>query len=382
MSITFFSFFMAVFWSSIAILLFCSCRKRQWFIRHCGISIMAVLYFACVLRLLVPVEVNGMAYVKLRGAFSSIYELVGLKKTEVFGLECTVLQIFIAVWIAGSLIKGIYWGICYYKADREIQKLLKYSGKRDEKLLNQVQGIFRKNIPVQVWKSSDVEIPAGFGILRKIILIPEGSYTENQYLYMLRHEYTHFLNHDIEIKLLMQLFCCVFWWNPCAWLLQKEIAQVLEIRCDLAVTQNMGKEEKKAYLDTVIAIIQNTVKKEKVNPKLPSAALFRRKDEKAIVERFQAVRDERCIREKSWLFRCGMLILIGVFLCSSYLFQFQAAFPSPEIQGELTAENTYLVDNEDGTYTIVSADGADTWTVSEENVVIKAMIAQDFEVKR
>ncbi|MDO4337696.1 MAG: hypothetical protein Q4C91_06355 [Eubacteriales bacterium] len=74
---------------------------------------MAVLYLACMLRLLVPVEVNGVAYVKLRGAFSSIYELVGLKKREVFGLECTVLQMLIAVWIAGSLIKGIHWGICY-----------------------------------------------------------------------------------------------------------------------------------------------------------------------------------------------------------------------------------------------------------------------------
>ena len=64
----------------------------------------------------------------------------------------------------------------------------------------------------------------------------------------------------------------------------------------------------------------------------------------------------------------------------SYMFQFQTTYFPPKIEDELTSKNTYLIDNKNGTYTIVDMD-EEKLVLPKNHIMIKSMIEQGFEEK-
>ena len=225
--------------------------------------------------------------------------------------------------------------------------------------------------------------PWGLGFLKKRILIPDKDYSHQQLYCILCHEYTHFRNRDIETKILLQLLCCVFWWNPCSYLLLREIDQILEIRCDLAVTKVMERKEKSVYLETILRILQEGMGRDGSKTKLPSAMLFQQGKNREVLERFQIVKDAK-ESKRSIIGGCATAALLCFLLCGSYLFQFQAAFSPPEIEGELTPDDAYLIDNKDGTYTLVydkEQMKKRKNTTFRYSPAIEGMIEQGFEVR-
>lgn len=123
-----------------------------------------------------------------------------------------------------------------------------YAGQWDERtnaLLEQVQQQTGRKITVQGYTALNIESAFGMGVLHKRIILPDRDYTETELRYVLLHEYTHFLNHDTVVKLLVTLFCMIFWWNPVVYLLQKDLEQTLEIKCDLSVARTLDEQERR-----------------------------------------------------------------------------------------------------------------------------------------
>lgn len=377
MNVSFYSVLMSVFWSSLGVFILYRCLKRRWFIRRFGIQMLCALYLLCGLRLFFPVEIKGVKIISLEGALASAYRIVGLQKAELLGMEISALQVCGGIWIVGAVFFVMKWSWGYFRGKRSLQRLLEHSKKQESGILEQIQKQYGHAMTVEVWKSAGVDIPMGVGIFKKRILIPDKYYSCQQLSCILCHEYTHFRNRDIETKLLLQLLCCVFWWNPCSYLLLREIDQILEIRCDLAVIKAMGKKEKSVYLETILRILQEGMGRDGSKTKLPSAMLFQQGKNHEVLERFQIVKDAE-ESKGSVISGCAAAVFLCILLCGSYLFQFQAAFPPPKIEGEVTPENTYLIDNKDGTYTIVDFEG-EKIVLSEQHVVIESMLEQEFE---
>ena len=93
------------------------------------------------------------------------------------------------------------------------------------------------------------------------------------------HEYTHFLNHDTAVKLLVTLYCIIFWWNPVVYLLQKDLEQTLELKCDRAIAQTLNAQERTAYLRAILSAMKQGCTQQPVPQ--PSTALFRAEADKA-----------------------------------------------------------------------------------------------------
>lgn len=64
----------------------------------------------------------------------------------------------------------------------------------------------------------------------------------------MKHEMTHIAGHDAWLRFAFLMFRCLFWWNPLVHLAQKSLADILELRCDKTVLNNMGTEERAAYV--------------------------------------------------------------------------------------------------------------------------------------
>lgn len=380
MIVSFYSLLMAILWSSCGLFILYCCIKRRWFIRRFGIQLLTFLYMLCVLRLLFPVEMPNVRTIKCTGIFASVYQILGLEKAKYFGAEISVLQLCAGIWGIGAVFSLLKWICGYLQGKKCLQKILKYSDKAEEMIMEQIKEETEKFFPVQIWRNPYIDIPVGFGIFQKVILLPKEPYSSEQLYFILRHEYTHFKNHDLEIKMLLQLFCCIFWWNPCAHLLLRELDQILEIRCDLTVVKGMEKNQKSIYLQTILQVLQNGIKNIK-NSKIvfPSAMLVQQGNMQRILERFQIVKEteeKKAIKMK----RLGIIALICSIFSGSYMFQFQATYFPPKIEDELTSKNTYLIDNKNGTYTIVDMDG-EKLVLPKNHIMIKSMIEQGFEEK-
>lgn len=71
-----------------------------------------------------------------------------------------------------------------------------------------------------------------YGFFTPKIYMPKIHFSDEELYYILSHEYYHFLNRDIWIKLFIYIICSIFWFNPFIHILKTNLIHMLEIRCD------------------------------------------------------------------------------------------------------------------------------------------------------
>ncbi|MCI9531145.1 MAG: hypothetical protein HFH38_05260 [Lachnospiraceae bacterium] len=74
-----------------------------------------------------------------------------------------------------------------------------------------------------------LETPGIFGLIHPKILMPPTSYTKDELYYIFKHEMLHYYHRDMLVMLFCQGLCIAYWWNPCAFLLQRLIIRAMEI---------------------------------------------------------------------------------------------------------------------------------------------------------
>lgn len=226
-----------------------------------------------------------------------------------------------------------------------------YAGQWDERtnaLLEQVQQQTGRKITVQGYTALNIESAFGMGVLHKRIILPDRDYTETELRYVLLHEYTHFLNHDTVVKLLVTLFCMIFWWNPIVYLLQKDLEQTLEIKCDLSVARTLDEQERAAYLRTILSLMKQTGRKHRLP--FMATALFQADAQAEIKERFVMVMTYSAQRHR----HTASAMLTGAFallLIASYAVLPQPKFeaPSSEKAGVTNFDNSTAYIKQDRT---------------------------------
>lgn len=367
MQVTLFSFFISVVWSSILIVVIYLFRKMRFLICQFGVMSLVLLYFFCAIRMAVPLDFTFTKGISLEGMFSGIYERVVIEKIGM--TDISVLSILFFLWIAGSSVLLVGFVYQYHMVMKEIST---YPIRQDE----QCQRVFaevvngskrQKLLPfreINIRYSGEVNTPRGLGIFDRSIILPDEAYTDKELYYILKHEYTHFLNRDLLVKMLIHIFCCVFWWNPIVYFLEKDVSQALEIKCDLCVTEQMDNREKADYLATILSILKKADTAGKKLVLYSTAQLVSKEHETEIVERFRIVSGKhRFRRGRKILPATGIAAFLAVFVFS-YSFVLQPCYEAPveEIEAEpdaqeLRPDNTYILKGKDGIYTIVLPSG-------------------------
>ena len=224
-----------------------------------------------------------------------------------------------------------------------------------------------RKLRVQGCTAQNIESAFGMGVLHKRIILPDRDYTESELRYVLLHEYTHFLNHDTLVKLLVTLFCMIFWWNPVVYLLQKDLEQTLEIKCDLSVARTLDEQERAAYLRTILSLMKQTGRKHRLP--FMATALFHADAQAEIKERFVMVMTYSAQRHR----HTASAMLTGVFavlLIASYAVLPQPKFeaPSSEKDGRIefdTSTAYILQDNTRGYWLYIQGEQPMKLTESE-----------------
>lgn len=369
MLITFFTLFMSIIWSSLLVGFSYFCRKKHFFIRQFGITSLLLLYLFSVLRMAVPYEFPFTRMIEIKGVFNRLWEILYYDARDAG--QIPVLTVFAIIWVAVSAVLIVQF-ICQYA--RAMKELSAYEVCEDEqcrRIFQQVVSESKKQMKIVVRRSGNISIPMGIGLFRKSIILPDEAYSDSDLYYILRHEYMHFQNNDLFIKILVHIFCCIFWWNPVIYLLKKDLPQTLEIKCDLGVTDGMGNRDKARYLATIVATLKKAGERRRETAFYGATALVSKNYQSEAVERFKIVSGNFSAKKNILLTVLWFLMFMMLFF-ASYSFVLQPAYDTPidEIETgpgiiEMTPENTYLIKHADGTYITVLPGGEEDDTTEE-----------------
>lgn len=364
MSITIFSFAMSVLFSTIFIAAIHVLRNRDFFLRSFGVHTILFLYALCFFRALVVLELPFALPVGLRNAYSQAFEALWSARMQVDDASIRLPLVLCGVWlvVAATLILQFFW-----MNQKVAQKLSWCCGSPSsfaEGVLARVKSESRRKPDVSLRVCPVLDVPMGIGVFQKQILLPDAAYTREETYYILKHEYAHFCNRDLIIKFLVRMFCCVFWWNPAVYLLKRDIAQILEIKCDMKATEGFSKKERLEYLLTIVRVLKGTDDPDHEAPSILATGMICRKNGGDIRERFELMAREA--RPVGRVCQGAFLSLAVTAVVLSYTFVLQSAFDPPVediftdgVVQEVITTGAYILEHKNGSYSLVLLDGTE-----------------------
>lgn len=391
---SFFSFLMAVLWSSFFFCILALLQKDIRFIRHFGITAVFVIYLGCILRFLLPLEFPFTKVIPDSVVYAAFYGFFCLNKYSIGSFQISIMEVLTYISILVAVILAVRFFCQYFPFLRMVSSPEEMSDAQERQLSRVLDGLsscrqYRHAISVSY--SSQVAVPAGIGLRQRSILLPRLEYTDAELHYILLHEYTHFSNGDLYVKMAVALLCIVFWWNPFVYLLRRNLDEVLEIKCDLCATAFMSNVEKADYLSVIIASLERAP--DVVSPvnTLPNARLIDVRKKKLLKKRFAltASSDRRKDSLAANASRVFCIVLAAVTFIVSYSFILLPKYsaPSEDIVTdwssiEITLENTDLYKNAAGQYYVTSTSGSRIKTARVSKAYAEMLVDSGFEVQK
>lgn len=320
-------------------ILFCyACRRRSILLNLCSVTGIILLYFFCLVRMVVPMEFPWTIPVSGGGIYNHIYQIMQRKLFGISGYPVTIAHLFVGIWLAGIFVLLLSYFIKYYKA-------VVYFGRMKPSADPDVRAAFRKvcgktESRIAVIQTPAAEIPCCMGMIQQRILLPDKPYTEQELYYILLHEYNHLHNHDIFLMQLVNILCILFWWNPCIYLLKKDVNQNIEIRCDQMVVKRISKEERADYLAVILKEFQDTLQGRRTG--YVGVAQLLEQHGSGMIERFEKVAGtQKTASKKGTIALCTIAVFIFVI---SYTWILQPYYEEPQKDYEAGSNGIHQID--------------------------------------
>jgi beta-lactamase regulating signal transducer with metallopeptidase domain len=87
---------------------------------------------------------------------------------------------------------------------------------------------------IRIFQSDQIHAPMTWGIWRPVILLPQSwqGLPEERREVALLHELVHIARNDFAIRIVADVFCALFWFQPLAWSVRRALREEQELACD------------------------------------------------------------------------------------------------------------------------------------------------------
>ncbi|HBY3355603.1 M56 family metallopeptidase [Clostridioides difficile] len=109
---------------------------------------------------------------------------------------------------------------------------------------------------IELRGSDELVSPAGMGLFKSYIFLPDYPYSKDELTWILKHELMHFKNKDILIKFLVLSVRIIYWFNPLVYVMSNRVNLDCELCCDESVIYNCSFNDKKEYALALIKSIK------------------------------------------------------------------------------------------------------------------------------
>lgn len=317
-----------------------------------------------VVRCLLPLGLPFAHVVKITAVFPDICEW--MRVPLVGGLK--VWMLFVSIWIAVSVVLLIRLVVGLYRQSKLIREA------QISKSSHTYSVYLRTAEKLSCPKTGIIGVSPYFstamlaGIFSPHILLPERfqEFSDEQLEFVFRHEITHFLNHDQPIKLCMQIFQHLLWWNPAVYFLRKMADRLLEMRCDQRVCRDLSPSERSGYAKTLLSSIKRHPKKE---IRILAVGYAQHGKQASFKHRFEQILKGSDKKKRRGLSVLIISLMVIVFL-ASYTFVIQPGGHAPMVENQLDVDGSewitaFILRYDDGTLEVYK-DNLKYGTVSPE----------------
>ena len=151
------------------------------------------------------------------------------------------------LWLSGMAALLVYQGAGYVLARRRLLRDAEPGSEEETALLAALAaGLGVRRAP-PLLHTADAASPMVLGLVRPVLLLPEGALPAEELEVVLRHELTHLKRHDVAYQALLLLARTVHWFNPLVWWMGREAGRSLELCCDDAVVRGRDEAFRRRY---------------------------------------------------------------------------------------------------------------------------------------
>lgn len=282
--------------------------------------------------------------------------------------------VLVCIWGLGMAVFAGWQAFAYWK----FAYLLRHSAVPAERdtlrrvFAEQKQSLgIRRDIPLVVTPAADCPMLAGF--LEPTLYLPDEALSEQEAMFIFRHELTHYKRGDLWLKLLLTAAKTVHWFNPLVYLMARFAQEDIELACDDAVVRGMDSAQRRAYGETILRSAVAQVKKRAL------VSCFTG-DKETLMRRFEGLFDKRAKKRGAALV-VAAAVLVGTLGC---------AVSVGESKNELTEELRLQLAQEwlqrpeyETTNATVKLDGDDTYILYDHynKVVWEGEIVQSLPLR-
>lgn len=328
------------------------CNKR--ILINAGYKLIAIFLILTAVRFILPIQFPFVTSIALPQGISKIINDFFAPRFTIDKYDISIFNCIILIWIAGIGVQ-IYR---FIRTDGMIKRFIFTFGRnvsKDPHYAAILRNTYAGGAPIRIFEVTGISTPFLYGFSKPYILVPSGENISEQTLtYILKHEITHYVHHDLWLKFGVQLLNIVYWWNPFTSLLNKQVGLVIEMRIDDNIT-DMDEKDALSYLQCLsnMAEYQDTI----LNHKLANVISFSQHNETDLTRRFHMLMERG--RKKNIGNNIILTLLISLIYLLSYLYIFEGKYLDPDVYEtvlRITDSNSYIIDNGDGTYDLYLLD--------------------------
>ena len=218
-------------------------------------------------------------------------------------------NVLVMVWLIGILYNALRQWRDYRRYLRQLNRP-SADAQRDtlrRVFAEQKQSLgIRRDIPLVVTPAADCPMLAGF--LKPTLYLPDEALSEQEAMFIFRHELTHYKRGDLWLKLLLTAAKTVHWFNPLVYLMARFAQEDIELACDDAVVRGMDSVQRRAYGETILRSAVAQVKKRAL------VSCFTG-DKETLMRRFEGLFDKRA-KKRGVALVVAAAVLIGTLGCA------------------------------------------------------------------
>jgi beta-lactamase regulating signal transducer with metallopeptidase domain len=150
------------------------------------------------------------------------------------------------LWLAGTLAFSLRWASRHRAFARRIAGARRLAAGREVELLDRLRRRLGLARPVGLALLAGGSAPGVWGVLRPVLLLPEEMprhLTPAELEAIFLHELVHVRRRDNLVANLHMALCCLLWFHPLLWLLDRRLLAEREEACDERVLELVGRAE-------------------------------------------------------------------------------------------------------------------------------------------
>lgn len=343
---------MTIFGSILIFIIYLLINNNKILLRF-GTKLLCIGILLIVIRFFLPFELPFTRTIIITKYLPDIYAFL-LQDLFFIGNRGISLQtIFYLIWGTGSIFLLIHSAYTYFKLKRIISG---YTAVYDTVILQLADELFsahHKRNHFHIVKTSQITTPMVFGLKETYIILPAIDLSKEEWRFILSHEITHFYQGHLYYKVICQILCNLYWWNPFVYLLKRLLNNLLEMTVDAEVTKVLPVSERLDYLQCLLKISRLEITSSR---DVYAMFTFSNHNSTLIARRSHLILNHSGLNNAKLLlpFCIAVIAYLILLLCSIFFIVQPRAYKNEVLETSFSFNDSdcFLIENLNGTYDV------------------------------